>query len=38
VERLSFDAARQRLVVEVALKDRTFFTRDFDARSTRRRI
>ncbi len=30
VERLSFDAARQRLVVEVALKDPTFFTRDFD--------
>ena len=30
VERLSFDAAHQRLVVEVALKDPTFFTRDFD--------
>jgi hypothetical protein len=30
VERLSFDAERQRLVVEVALKDPTFFTRDFD--------
>jgi hypothetical protein len=30
VERLSFDAQRQRLVVEVALKDPTFFTRDFD--------
>lgn len=30
VERLSFDAERQRLVVEVALKDPKFFTRDFD--------
>jgi len=30
VERLSFDAARQRLVVEVELKDPEFFTRDFD--------
>jgi hypothetical protein len=30
VERLSFDAARQRLVVEVWLKDPEFFTRDFD--------
>jgi hypothetical protein len=30
VERLSFDAERQRLVVEVALKDPAFFTRDFD--------
>ena len=30
VERLSFDAQRQRLVVEVTLKDPTFFTRDFD--------
>jgi hypothetical protein len=30
VERLSFDAERQRLVVEVALKDPTFFSRDFD--------
>jgi hypothetical protein len=30
VERLSFDAERQRLVVEVELKDREFFTRDFD--------
>jgi hypothetical protein len=30
VERLSFDAQRQRLVVEVELKDPTFFTRDFD--------
>lgn len=30
VERLSFDAQRQRLVVEVALKDPEFFTRDFD--------
>jgi hypothetical protein len=30
VERLSFDAERQRLVVEVALKDPDFFTRDFD--------
>jgi hypothetical protein len=30
VERLSLDAERQRLVVEIALKDPTFFTRDFD--------
>jgi hypothetical protein len=30
VERLSFDAERQRLIVEVALKDPEFFTRDFD--------
>jgi len=30
VERISFDAARQRLVVEVSLKDPEFFTRDFD--------
>ena len=30
VERLSFDAAQQRLVVEVELKDPDFFTRDFD--------
>jgi hypothetical protein len=30
VERLSFDAERQRLVVEVWLKDPEFFTRDFD--------
>jgi hypothetical protein len=30
IERLSFDAQRQRLVVEVALKDPEFFTRDFD--------
>ena len=30
VERISFDAARQRLVVEVWLKDPEFFTRDFD--------
>jgi hypothetical protein len=30
VERLSFDKERQRLVVEVALKDPKFFTRDFD--------
>ncbi len=30
VERLSFDKERQRLVVEVALKDPEFFTRDFD--------
>ena len=29
VERLSFDKERQRLVVEVALKDPEFFTRDF---------
>jgi hypothetical protein len=31
VERLSFDAARQRLVVEVVLEDPEFFTRAFDA-------
>lgn len=30
VERLSLDAARQRLVVEVTLRDPDFFTRDFD--------
>jgi hypothetical protein len=30
VERLSLDRERQRLVVEVALKDPEFFTRDFD--------
>ena len=30
VERISFDAARQRLVVEVWLEDPEFFTRDFD--------
>jgi hypothetical protein len=30
VERLSFDAQRQRLVVEVELEDPEFFTRDFD--------
>ena len=30
VERLSFDADRQRLIVEVWLKDPEFFTRDFD--------
>jgi hypothetical protein len=30
VERVSLDAARQRLVVEVWLKDPEFFTRDFD--------
>jgi hypothetical protein len=30
VERLSFDANRQRLIVEVWLKDPEFFTRDFD--------
>jgi hypothetical protein len=30
VERLHFDAARQRLVVEIRLKDPEFFTRDFD--------
>jgi hypothetical protein len=30
VERISFDAQRQRLVVEVALRDPEFFTRDFD--------
>lgn len=30
VERLSFDAEHQRLVVEVTLKDPEFFTRDFD--------
>jgi Family of unknown function (DUF6152) len=31
VERLYFDAARQRLVVEFALKDPEFFTREFDS-------
>jgi hypothetical protein len=31
VERLSFDAARQRLVVEIRLQDPEFFTREFDA-------
>jgi hypothetical protein len=30
VERLSFDESRQRLIVEVTLKDPEFFTRDFD--------
>jgi hypothetical protein len=30
VERVRLDAARQRLVVEVTLKDPEFFTRDFD--------
>ncbi|HVY66645.1 MAG TPA: DUF6152 family protein [Gammaproteobacteria bacterium] len=30
VERLHLDAARQRLVVEITLKDPEFFTRDFD--------
>jgi hypothetical protein len=30
VERLRLDAARQRLVVEFALKDPEFFTREFD--------
>jgi len=30
VERLHLDAARQRLVVEITLKDPAFFTRDFD--------
>ncbi len=30
VERVRLDAARQRLVVEIALKDPEFFTRDFD--------
>ena len=30
VERLHLDAARQRLVVEITLKDPDFFTRDFD--------
>ena len=30
VERLHLDAARQRLIVEVTLKDPEFFTRDFD--------
>jgi hypothetical protein len=33
VERVRLDAARQRLVVEITLKDPEFFTRDFD-RST----
>jgi hypothetical protein len=31
VERLHLDAARQRLVVEITLKDSEFFTRDFDS-------
>jgi hypothetical protein len=31
VERLHLDAARQRLVVEITLKDPEFFTRDFDS-------
>jgi hypothetical protein len=30
VERISLDVARQRLVVEITLKDPLFFTRDFD--------
>jgi hypothetical protein len=30
VERIHLDAARQRLVVEIGLKDPLFFTRDFD--------
>ena len=30
IERLHLDAARQRLVVEIRLKDPEFFTRDFD--------
>ena len=30
VERLRLDAARQRLIVEITLKDPEFFTRDFD--------
>jgi hypothetical protein len=30
VERIRLDAARQRLVVEITLKDPEFFTRDFD--------
>jgi hypothetical protein len=29
VERLSFDAARQRLVVEIALEDPVFFSQPF---------
>jgi hypothetical protein len=33
VERVHLDAARQRLVVEIALKDPEFFTRDFDPSS-----
>jgi hypothetical protein len=33
VERLRFDAARQRLVVEFELRDPEFFTRDFDRSS-----
>lgn len=33
VERLHLDAARQRLVVEITLKDPDFFTRDFDPAS-----
>lgn len=31
VERVRLDAARQRLVVEITMKDPEFFTRDFDA-------
>jgi hypothetical protein len=30
VERVHLDAARQRLVVEISLKDPQFLTRDFD--------
>ncbi len=30
VERVHLDAARQRLVVEITLKDPEFFTREFD--------
>jgi hypothetical protein len=33
VERVHLDAARQRLVVEFALKDPEYFTRDFDPSS-----
>jgi hypothetical protein len=34
VERLSLDAERQRLIVEITLKDPEFFTRDFDTSRT----
>jgi hypothetical protein len=30
IERLHLDQARQRLIVEITLKDPEFFTRDFD--------
>jgi hypothetical protein len=34
VERLSFDQARQRLVVTIELEDPVFFTRGFDSVTT----